>query len=385
MGRFLDILGAFADGYIEERGVDGTLDDVAGVVNKIGGWFQSDGGGSAKEDKMYDEANSCIERGDYRGALDVLRKSDKYNAMYYYNKCLVLMRWYKNTKSGEDEEIKSELLENIKMAKMRCTEKDDEEVLIAIGKMEDELMYVDTQCKLWDSLLKKYHDGVQEGNYSKLIDAKNLLEEHFKNNKAWDEKESEEVDAAYYHSFKLDIDVSLLTKTTLTDVQQVALVVECEELILELKSEDTEHSYTPSIINAENVLPFIKERLGDKMNVLKGVVDLTDEEQKYLEEVKFCFEDDHSISDSDRKYLERKRVKLGVSEERARIIEDTVVSGDGALTADEKEYVEIFKDFVSDGEITNRARRVLDRERESLGISVERAAELEKMSLASEI
>lgn len=385
MGRVLDILGAFADGYIETRGVDGTLDDVAGVINKVGGWLQSDGDGSAKEDKMYDEANNCIERGDYIGALDVLKKSDKYDAIYYYNKCLILMAWYKNTKTGEDEEIKSELLDNIKMAKMRCTGKDDDEVLSDIGRLEDELLFIDTQCKLWDSLQKKYHEGVQECNYSKLVDAKNLLEEHFKNNKAHDKKEPEKVDASYYHSFKLDIDVNLLTKTTLADVQQVALVVECEKLILELKYEDTEHSYSSSIINAENVLPFIKERLGDKFKTLKVVADLTDEEQKYLEEVKFCFEDDHSISDSDRKYLSRKRTKLGVSEERARIIEDTVVSGDGALTSDEKEYVEIFKDFASDGEITDRARRVLNREKESLGISAERAAELEKMSLASEI
>lgn len=381
----MDILGAFADGYIEERGVDGTLTDVAGVINKVGGWLQSDGDSSDKENKMYDEANACIERGDYSGALDVLKKSDKYNATYYYNKCLILMTWYKNTEFGEDEEIKSDLLDNIKVAKMRCTGKDDDEVLSAICEIEDELQFIDIQCTLWGALQKKYHEGVQECNYSKLIDAKDLLEEHFKNRKEHDEKESEKVDASYYHSFMLDIDVSLLTKTTLTDVQQVALVVECEKLILELKSEDTEHSYSSSIINAENVLPFIKERLGDKFEALKAVAELTDEEQKYLEEVKFCFEEDHSISDSDRKYLERKRAKLGVSEERARIIEDTVVSGDGALTTDEKEYIEIYKDFVSDGEITDRARRVLERERESLGISAERASELEKMSLTSEI
>ena len=42
------------------------------------------------------------------------------------------------------------------------------------------------------------------------------------------------------------------------------------------------------------------------------------------------------------------------------------------------EYVEIYKEISEEGEITERKRRMLERERESLGISEERAKELEE-------
>lgn len=102
---------------------------------------------------------------------------------------------------------------------------------------------------------------------------------------------------------------------------------------------------------------------------------LTPEEEKYKEEVLFCLEDGGSISDDDRKYLERKRNKSGISPERAAEIESMCTP---QLTENEKEYIETYKDLSAGGELSDRARRLLDRERDSLGISPERAAELEK-------
>ena len=98
------------------------------------------------------------------------------------------------------------------------------------------------------------------------------------------------------------------------------------------------------------------------------------EEESFRDEVMFCLEDDGALSDTDRKYLERKRIKLGVSEERAReIIEQCVPS----LTAEEQEYIETFKELVGDEEITPRLRRMLDREAETLGMTKERQEEIE--------
>ena len=103
---------------------------------------------------------------------------------------------------------------------------------------------------------------------------------------------------------------------------------------------------------------------------------LTAEEEKYKEEVLFCLEEAGTITDDDRKYLERKRKKFGISEERAREIEQEVAP---SLTENEKEYLETFKELAASGTLTDRGKRLLERERESLGISKERAAELEKL------
>ena len=103
---------------------------------------------------------------------------------------------------------------------------------------------------------------------------------------------------------------------------------------------------------------------------------LSHEEEKYKEEVLFCLEDGGSISDDDRKYLDRKRNKFGISPERAAEIESMCKP---QLTEEEQEYLDTFREMTSDGEISDRMRRLLDRERESLGISQVRAEELERL------
>lgn len=109
---------------------------------------------------------------------------------------------------------------------------------------------------------------------------------------------------------------------------------------------------------------------------------LSSEEKKYKEEVLFCLEDGGSISDDDRKYLERKRNKFGISPERAAEIESMCKP---QLTENEQEYLETFREMTSDGEISDRMRRLLDRERESLGISRDRAAEIEHTVLKTNV
>ena len=102
---------------------------------------------------------------------------------------------------------------------------------------------------------------------------------------------------------------------------------------------------------------------------------LTPEEEKYKEELLFCLENGGSITEDDRRYLERKRKKFGISEARALKIEKQLTP---SLTEDEKEYLEIFKELTASGNLSDRTRRLLERERESLNISMERATEIEK-------
>ena len=105
--------------------------------------------------------------------------------------------------------------------------------------------------------------------------------------------------------------------------------------------------------------------------------ELSEDELAYKEEVEFCLEDASEIDAHSRKFLERKRQKLGISEARAKELEDMVTASQLSFTYEEKEYMEALDDVIEDGAIPNNVRRLLERERRSLGISEERAKELE--------
>ena len=107
--------------------------------------------------------------------------------------------------------------------------------------------------------------------------------------------------------------------------------------------------------------------------------DLSESELAYKEEVEFCLEDESEISAHSRKFLERKRQKLGLSETRAQEIEGMVKASLVSYTDEEKEYMEALDDVIEDGVIPDNVRRLLERERKSLGISEERAKELEEI------
>ena len=103
---------------------------------------------------------------------------------------------------------------------------------------------------------------------------------------------------------------------------------------------------------------------------------ISEDEQEYLEEVKMCLEEDNEISPKERRLLDRLRNKLNISEERAKELEESLKAPQ--LTEDEQEYLEEYKLCMEeDGEISSKERRLLDRLRDKLGINVERAKELE--------
>lgn len=104
---------------------------------------------------------------------------------------------------------------------------------------------------------------------------------------------------------------------------------------------------------------------------------LSDDEKEYLEEVKMCLEEDNEISPKERRLLDRLRTKLNISEERAKELEESLKTPQ--LTEDEQEYLEEYKLCIEeDSEISSKERRLLDKLRDKLGISVERAKELER-------
>lgn len=108
---------------------------------------------------------------------------------------------------------------------------------------------------------------------------------------------------------------------------------------------------------------------------LNSRLTMTGDEKEYLEEVKACLEEDNEISPKERRLLNRLRERLGISEERAAELEASLQSIQ--LTDDEKEYMEEYKACLEEGEISSKERRLLDRLRDRLSISKERAKEIE--------
>lgn len=105
---------------------------------------------------------------------------------------------------------------------------------------------------------------------------------------------------------------------------------------------------------------------------------LSEKELAFLDEVKFCLEDDGKIDDNEMVLLKRKRIKLGVSEERA---QEIIAMCTTTFSEEEQEYIDVLTDFMIDGVIPESTRRLLAREMKSLNITEERAKEIEKFVL----
>lgn len=100
-------------------------------------------------------------------------------------------------------------------------------------------------------------------------------------------------------------------------------------------------------------------------------------ESEYLEELKTCYEDG-IISDKELRLLSRLRKSLGISEARA--VELEAMCRAQLLTPEEQEYAdEVRTCLEEDGVITDKERRLLGRIAKSLGITSERAIEIEHM------
>ena len=101
-------------------------------------------------------------------------------------------------------------------------------------------------------------------------------------------------------------------------------------------------------------------------------------EEEYLEYYVDILADYGEIGQRERKRLEKDRVRLGISEARAKELE--AGWGNSTLSNEEKEYLEEFKEMMEDyGSISDRERKRLDKIRTRLGISESRAAEIERM------
>ena len=106
-------------------------------------------------------------------------------------------------------------------------------------------------------------------------------------------------------------------------------------------------------------------------------IDMTDTEEEYLNELKACLEEDGEISSKERRLLNRLRERLGITEERAEELEISLL--EPKLTEEEKEYLDEYKACIEEGVLSSKEIRLLNRLRMSLGITENRAKELETL------
>lgn len=104
---------------------------------------------------------------------------------------------------------------------------------------------------------------------------------------------------------------------------------------------------------------------------------ISEEEQEYIDEYREIIADGE-ISERDRRFLNKIMKANGISEARAKQLED--IASQPALSEGEQEYLEEYRDIISEGEISSRDQRFLDKLKKANGISEARAKELEAMA-----
>lgn len=109
-----------------------------------------------------------------------------------------------------------------------------------------------------------------------------------------------------------------------------------------------------------------------------GLNQLSEAENSYAEEVRFCLSEGE-IGEREHRFLNRMRFTLGLSEERAAQIEKML--SQPQLSDNEKEYFDALRDEIVDNQIQEKSYRLLNRLRSSLGISDKRAKEIEQIAL----
>jgi len=173
------------------------------------------------------------------------------------------------------------------------------------------------------------------------------------------------VELRYYEDFSIN-------QKRMTQVQS-ALKLFKQEISLGWDEEDENSLRQRKATIWKYVATFDDEPIEEQKS---ATVLLSDSEIEYLDDLKTALAEG-VIVDGVRRILERQRMKLGISPDRASELERSISVGQ--LSDDEEEYIQDFEDCLENGVISDAGRRMLVRRRVKLSISDDRAAELEQM------
>ena len=119
------------------------------------------------------------------------------------------------------------------------------------------------------------------------------------------------------------------------------------------------------------------------MENLNNLNDLTSEEKDYFE-LLVDFLGNGNISESERNILNKRKEKFGISDSRAKELEEFAkqerLANLKPQNDSEIEYYELIFDFLGNGDISESERNILNKRKEKFGISDSRAKELEEFA-----
>ncbi len=374
-----DFAKEFAKGYVQERGVKGTLEDIKDIGSAASGFF---GGLSSKKaddaewNELFSSVGKLIEQGEYIESLNTIDNfyteySDGTgDVTYFYLRALTLVEYLESQVGHEDfNEIFDALVEAIKEGKSFK----DKDLNDDFNEFEERCRSAaDNNAELvaWFELRDKCTKLCQNADFNK---AEMLIEDWYKR-----------YDNDLFHPYML----------ALINIERHKYDLSSGKLPAHEEIEGTE-SLISAVARYENSSESCKE-LNDALDEVKirmsslkpasatnAITDksdgssLTDNEKEYLDEVKACLEDDGEITARERRLLDKLCHSLGISDARAAELE-AIALGKSELTASEKEYLDEYKACLEeDGVISDRERRLLDRLAKSLDIAPERVREIE--------
>lgn len=487
MGLFKELLGDFAKDYLKEKGIAGAVNDIKGGLNNL---FSSDNDGSSEDafDIMWENVGNLVQNEEFDEAEDAV--IDYYNEYmdgeadlpYYYLRARISLAYYEylDFNSNQLNDIEKEInnfIKEIKKFKLDNSQKKEvNELLNDFDSAKREKKDTQNYMARWDDITNKLQNLIDkkqfnqalhdlDNYYNKFEDDKDywyyfwkfnilkseFIELGFKDNLEEDLKTAKELKPKISDSLKemvskgnednqedikeaeewmnaLNTNIETQTIHLLinkkkyneareylnnvlpnkgADYYQILSRLESLLLIDEIERHESrevvEKTLEASLFNMnlaieleeeENVKRTIKESVMSRIERAKQYLELqgnqtiqssqtlnagtsntNNSEEQYLSELKICYEDGE-ISDRERRLLNRLRESLGISEERAAELE--ALCNPNVLSKEEQEYAEEVKVVLEDGVISDRERRLLNSLAKSLNISPERAQQIEE-------
>lgn len=464
MGFLKDFLGGFSEGYIKERGIDGTLEDLGDAAKRVKGWFSENDSPEDEDDPIAEGYNELIEEGDYQGAIDFIKECYKgeekdYVYHYYIGKAYYHMREYGKAinflqqsysrcpKNTDDANMIKEELDN---AKYQDEYRKAWNTLLTDLEELRENNQCDEAIRRLDSFYNKYDDGqkdfyywsqifeihkkqenkkedvyakndrnlqfdlnkmrelADEATYETLIsketalnqfnfslkvqklrtkkqfdvvkieiekyysdDSNKGINEFYWSNLIYNYIEALESDVVVGNSREEDIDNA---NKALNQYSRIVKTLDDEEIREMLEEEAI--SLKQQLDNFKNNKPSVASDM-ERSSQEKENESTTDNEIEYKNEILACLADDGEITERERRLLDKLRKSLGISEERAMQIEAECKNN--GMPENELEYLEELKACLADGMISEKEERLLQRLRKSLGISEDRGIEIRNM------
>jgi len=223
--------------------------------------------------------------------------------------------------------------------------------------------------EIWKSLAKQRLEGGLE-SYDLILSTKNVEQVN--------ERELKTIDEEY----KMLLSVSggnIITKGK-NDIKNETDSSKSYESLLKLKKKETNEirvyvEFAPMETLTEEAPKLTNKDSKQKSELKIEGSDHSEAETDFIEFLHDLIEDG-TIEDASRRVLERRRIKLGLSEERAKAIEDKILNKSN-FSENELDFLqEIEFCFADDGIINESEMRMINRERQKLGITEERSVEL---------